>query len=87
MMTPRSGPPSSVTTGSVAAIAAAARRITLNVPTRLNLDDPAERLQREHAVAAQHLAWGGDAGAVHHDPQGAEGDGGVNRAPAPALRW
>ena len=35
MMTPRSGPPSSVTAGSVAAIAAAARRITLKVPTRL----------------------------------------------------
>ena len=35
MMTPRSGPPSSVTAGSVATIAAAARRMTLKVPTRL----------------------------------------------------
>ena len=35
MMTPRSGPPSSVTAGSVAAMAAAASRITLKVPTRL----------------------------------------------------
>ncbi len=35
MMTPRSGPPSPVTAGSVATMAAAASRMTLKVPTRL----------------------------------------------------
>ncbi|MDI2023515.1 hypothetical protein PJL18_04063 [Paenarthrobacter nicotinovorans] len=34
MMTPRSGPPSPVVTGSVSTMAAAASRITLNVPMR-----------------------------------------------------
>ena len=44
----------------------------------VDLDDPVEALQRQHAVAAQDLAGGGDPGAVDHDPQRAEGDGGVD---------
>ncbi len=44
----------------------------------VDLDDAVEGLQRQHAVPAQHLAGGGDPGAVDHDPQRTEGDGGVD---------
>ena len=44
----------------------------------VDLDDAVEALQRQHAVAAQDLAWRRDPGAVDHDPQRAEGCGGVD---------
>ena len=78
MMTPRSGPPSSVAAGSVAAMAAAASRMTLKVPTRLIWMTRLKRFQRQDAVAPQHLAGRGDPGAVHHDPQRPQGRGGVD---------
>ena len=67
----------------VAAIAAAASRITLNVPMRLTPDRALERSSGSGAVAADRAARRSDAGAVHGDaqrrPLPAPLDGGLHR--------
>ena len=71
-MTPRS--PS---TGSVAAMARAARRMTLNVPSRFTLSTRSKVRQRKRPVPPERLARRADSRAVHHDPQRCAG--GIHR--------
>ena len=69
MMTPRSSPPSSGDRGLRGCHRRGGQPDHVERAHQVDLDDAVEGLQRQDAVAAQHLAGGGDAGAVHHDPQ------------------
>ena len=77
MMTPRSP----LGSGVFCAMAAAASRITLKVPTRLTRIGLLEQIERMRAVFSQHLRGRPDARGIDDAVQAAKGSGTQDRPP------